>query len=190
MVSTINMYMHDKGEDRRYCVNKIWRTMSFLKFWQCLYFSFFNTQTMHIKSFYTQQHCYVCFPKNLIPWRDSSPGLLVPEADAMSTAPQRHGMDNVLVKVTVVLASSDRMNCSQYFSIVKRVSLATSADVYPLGPSSSLGRNYTIWGRNSPLGSISCCKNISGSGRRFRRVQDRGRHDRRRPPQVPHLALS
>jgi hypothetical protein len=48
----------------------------------------FNTQTMHTKSFCTQQHCNV-FPKNLIPWQDSNPGLLVPEADAMSTAPRR-----------------------------------------------------------------------------------------------------
>jgi hypothetical protein len=53
-------------------------------------FLLFNTQTMHIKSFYTQQHCYV-FLKNLIPWRDSNPGLLVPEADTMSTAPRRQG---------------------------------------------------------------------------------------------------
>jgi hypothetical protein len=45
-----------------------------------------NTQTRHIKSFYTQQHCYVSL-KNLIPWRDSNPGLLVPQADAMSIAP-------------------------------------------------------------------------------------------------------
>jgi hypothetical protein len=50
----------------------------------------FNTQTMHNKSFYTQRHCYV-FLKNLIPWWDSNPGLLVPEADAMSTAPRRQG---------------------------------------------------------------------------------------------------
>jgi hypothetical protein len=27
----------------------------------------FNTQTMHIKSFYTQQHCYVSLQKNLYP---------------------------------------------------------------------------------------------------------------------------
>jgi hypothetical protein len=50
----------------------------------------FNTKTMHIKSFYIQQHCYV-FPKNLIPWRDLNPGLLVPEADAMSTEPRHQG---------------------------------------------------------------------------------------------------
>jgi hypothetical protein len=50
----------------------------------------FNTQTKHIKSFYTQKHCYV-FPKNLIPWRDSNPGLLAPEADAMPTAARRQG---------------------------------------------------------------------------------------------------
>jgi hypothetical protein len=30
-------------------------------------------------------------PKNLIPWWDSNPGLLVPEADAMSIAPRRQG---------------------------------------------------------------------------------------------------
>jgi hypothetical protein len=47
----------------------------------------FDPQTMHIKSFYTQQHCYV-FPNNLTTWRDLNP--LVPEADAMSTAPRRH----------------------------------------------------------------------------------------------------
>jgi hypothetical protein len=50
----------------------------------------FNTQAMHIKSFYTQQHCYV--PKNLIPYRDSNPGLLVTEANAMSIAPRRQGL--------------------------------------------------------------------------------------------------
>jgi hypothetical protein len=49
------------------------------------FISHFNTQTMHIKSFYTQQHCYISL-KTL--W-DSNPGLLVPEADAMSTAPRR-----------------------------------------------------------------------------------------------------
>jgi hypothetical protein len=49
-----------------------------------------NTQAMHIKSFDTQQH--FCFPKNLIPWRDSNLGLPVPEADAMSTAPRRQGI--------------------------------------------------------------------------------------------------
>jgi hypothetical protein len=42
---------------------------------------------MHIKSFYTQQHCYV----SLKTWRDSNPGLLVPEADVMSIAPRRQG---------------------------------------------------------------------------------------------------
>jgi hypothetical protein len=52
-------------------------------------FSPFNTQTMHIKSFYTQQHCCVS-QKNLpITWWDSNQGLLVPETDALSTAPRR-----------------------------------------------------------------------------------------------------
>jgi hypothetical protein len=44
---------------------------------------------MHIKSFNSQQHCYICFSKNLIPRRDSNPGLLVSEADAMSTGAAR-----------------------------------------------------------------------------------------------------
>jgi hypothetical protein len=47
----------------------------------------FDRQTRYIKSFlYTT--ALLCFPKNLIPWRDYNPGLLVPEADAMSTAPR------------------------------------------------------------------------------------------------------
>jgi hypothetical protein len=45
---------------------------------------------MRIKSFYTKQTTAKCFPKNLIPCRDSNSGLLVPEADAMiSTAPRK-----------------------------------------------------------------------------------------------------
>jgi hypothetical protein len=55
----------------------------------------FNAQTMHIKSFYTKQHCYVSL-KNFLPWRDSNPGLLVPEVDAMSTAPRRQGQNPIL----------------------------------------------------------------------------------------------
>jgi hypothetical protein len=55
----------------------------------------FRTQTNQIKSFYTQQHCYLCFPKNHIPWRDSNPGLLVPEVDTMSTAPRRQGAEQM-----------------------------------------------------------------------------------------------
>jgi hypothetical protein len=35
------------------------------------------------------------FPKNLTPWRDLNPGLLVPEADAMSTAPRRQGRSKI-----------------------------------------------------------------------------------------------
>jgi hypothetical protein len=49
----------------------------------------FNTQIMHSKSFYTQQHCHVSLKTLHAPWRDSNPGLLVPEADAMSIAPRR-----------------------------------------------------------------------------------------------------
>jgi hypothetical protein len=32
------------------------------------------------------------FLKKLIPWRDTNPGLLVPETEAMSTAPRRQGL--------------------------------------------------------------------------------------------------
>jgi hypothetical protein len=51
----------------------------------------FNTQAMHIKSFYTYTTALLWLPKNLIPWRDSNPGLLVPEANVTSTAPRRQG---------------------------------------------------------------------------------------------------
>jgi hypothetical protein len=58
----------------------------------------FNTQTMHFKSFYTQQHCVSL--KNLMPWRDSNPGLLFPEAGVMSTAPRRQGFFWHSLKIT------------------------------------------------------------------------------------------
>jgi hypothetical protein len=61
----------------------------------------FNTQTMHIKLFYPQQHC--CFPKNLLPWWDSNPGLLVPEADEMSTAPRRQGKGKLLTNRLLII---------------------------------------------------------------------------------------
>jgi hypothetical protein len=41
-------------------------------------FLLFNTQTMHIKSFYTQTKL-LCFNKYIIPWLDSKPGLLGPD---------------------------------------------------------------------------------------------------------------
>jgi hypothetical protein len=34
--------------------------------WPMPLFLLFNTETMHTKSLRTQQHCYVCFPKNLM----------------------------------------------------------------------------------------------------------------------------
>jgi hypothetical protein len=43
----------------------------------------------------------LCFPKNFIPWQDTNPGLLVPEADAMSmycAMPPGHGPN--LLKVS------------------------------------------------------------------------------------------
>jgi hypothetical protein len=39
---------------------------------------------------YTQQNCYY-FSNNLITLAEFEPGYSVPEADAMSTAPRRHG---------------------------------------------------------------------------------------------------
>jgi hypothetical protein len=51
----------------------------------------FNTQTMHINHLSTA--ALLCFPTNLIPWQDLNPGPLVPEADAMSTAPRRLGIN-------------------------------------------------------------------------------------------------
>jgi hypothetical protein len=56
---------------------------------QCLYFSF-RTNNAYEGILYTT--ALLCFPKNLIPWRVSNPGLLVPEADSMSTAPRRQGV--------------------------------------------------------------------------------------------------
>jgi hypothetical protein len=54
-----------------------------------------HKQCIIIKPFYTKQ----CFPKNLMPWRDSNPGLLVPEVDAMSIAPRRQGNKSFTIVV-------------------------------------------------------------------------------------------
>jgi hypothetical protein len=59
---------------------------------QCLYFSFQHKNNAYEVILYTT--ALLCFPKNLIPWRDLSPGFLVHEADAMSTAPRRQGGSN------------------------------------------------------------------------------------------------
>jgi hypothetical protein len=55
------------------------------------FISAFKTQTMHIRSFNTQQHCNVSL-KTLYPGGLRNPGLLVPEADAASTAPRPQGI--------------------------------------------------------------------------------------------------
>jgi hypothetical protein len=55
----------------------------FLIYGQCLLF------LLSIHKQCILSHALLCFPKNLIPWWDSNPGLLVPEADAMSTAPRK-----------------------------------------------------------------------------------------------------
>jgi hypothetical protein len=56
---------------------------------RCLYFSL-STHKQCILSHFIH-HSAAMFPKNLIPSWDSNPGLLVPEADAMSTPPRRQG---------------------------------------------------------------------------------------------------
>jgi hypothetical protein len=66
-------------------------TVSFLKYFvgQCLYFSFQHTNNAFEVFLYTT--ALLCYPLKLIPWQDSNPGPLVPEANAMSTAPRRQG---------------------------------------------------------------------------------------------------
>jgi hypothetical protein len=60
----------------------------------------------------------LCFPKNLIPWRDSNPGLLVPEADAMSTAPRRHGRSlNSLQCFQMVYFQTKNPNLGKFWSV-------------------------------------------------------------------------
>jgi hypothetical protein len=43
---------------------------------QCIYLFLFKSHKRCVLSQYSQQHCYICFPKNLTPWWDSNPGLL------------------------------------------------------------------------------------------------------------------
>jgi hypothetical protein len=49
----------------------------------------FNTQTKYFVCVILYTTALLCFPKNFMPWRDSNPGLLVPEAGVISTAPCR-----------------------------------------------------------------------------------------------------
>jgi hypothetical protein len=55
----------------------------------------------------------LCFPKNLIPWRDTNPGLLFPEADAMSNASRRQAAVSVFFGFH---DSAMNENLSQYYS--------------------------------------------------------------------------
>jgi hypothetical protein len=62
-------------------------------FWPMPLFLLFNTQTMHshlVDS--TQQHCYA-FPKKPYTLAGFEPVSFAPEAEAMSTAPRRQGID-------------------------------------------------------------------------------------------------
>jgi hypothetical protein len=54
------------------------------------YFFFLHTNNSYWVILYAT--ALLCFPKNLTSWRDSKPGLLAPEVDAMSTAPRRQGI--------------------------------------------------------------------------------------------------
>jgi hypothetical protein len=88
-------------------------TVLFLKntFFANAFISKYYTQTTHIKSFYSQQHCCVSL-QNLTPWRDSNPGLLVPVADAMFTAPRRQGRHTVLWCANIYsIEPADKLTC-------------------------------------------------------------------------------
>jgi hypothetical protein len=56
---------------------------------RCLYFSFSTHNNAYQAILYTT--ALLSFPKNIIPWRDSNQGFIVPKADAMSSAPRRQG---------------------------------------------------------------------------------------------------
>jgi hypothetical protein len=101
--------MEDKGFDRDFVSKTDWpwllctyaipsqysenRSFTFLlkkKTFLCpLPYSSLSTHKKCILSYYTQYVSLLCFPKNIIPLRDSNPELLVPEADGMSTALRR-----------------------------------------------------------------------------------------------------
>jgi hypothetical protein len=52
------------------------------------------------------------FPKNLIPWRDSNQGLLVPEVDAMSIAPRRRpGQDGIFFSLFPSFQFREKASC-------------------------------------------------------------------------------
>jgi hypothetical protein len=57
--------------------------------WPMPFFSFQHTNNAYEVILYLT--ALLCFPKNLSLWRDSNPGLLVPEADSLSTAPRLQG---------------------------------------------------------------------------------------------------
>jgi hypothetical protein len=79
----------------------------FLNCGQCLYFSF-STHKQCILSHFIHNSTAMFFLKNLIPLRDSNPGLLVPEADAMSTAPR--------ICMYILTKPTNRVQCYyQYF---------------------------------------------------------------------------
>jgi hypothetical protein len=51
-----------------------------------------STHKQCILSHFINNSTATYIPKNLIPWQDLNPGLLVPEADTMYTAPRRQGL--------------------------------------------------------------------------------------------------
>jgi hypothetical protein len=58
---------------------------------QCLYIFHLSTHKQCIFSHFIHTSTAMFSLKNLIPWRDSNPGLRIPEAGATSTAPRRQG---------------------------------------------------------------------------------------------------
>jgi hypothetical protein len=59
---------------RRHGSSQLWLHLKSI-FVHCLYFSFSTHKRCILSQICAQQHCYA-FPKNLIPWRDSNPGLM------------------------------------------------------------------------------------------------------------------
>jgi hypothetical protein len=58
------------------------------------FISLFDTQTMHIGSICTQQHCYDLYPYKPYTLAGFESGSSVPEANAMSTAPRYDILQN------------------------------------------------------------------------------------------------
>jgi hypothetical protein len=85
---------HRSSTKDRQIFEKICQILNFnfkkMFFGQCIYLSFQHTNNAYYVSHCTRNSTAM-FHKNLIPRRDSNPGLLVPDTNAMSTAPHCQG---------------------------------------------------------------------------------------------------